>query len=566
MYEFNKYLLLTFIISIKLVFQSQSIIENNFRSPIGIPIILSGNFGELRSNHFHSGLDIKTNGTINYRIYAIDEGTVSRVKISHWGYGKALYIDHPNGYTSVYAHLDHFPKKIEKLIRDFQYKSLSESIDYYPDSGLINVEKGEVIAYSGNTGGSFGPHLHFEIRETKTEKPINPELFGFDIKDNLYPTINAIKIYNFSRQSNTLSNQERKFSTVKSGNNFLLRGDSIIEVGDKFGIGISALDYYNNSYNKCGIYSIKFWLDDHLYFDHKINNLDFATTKQINVYKDYKEFNDRKESIHKAFIHPKNQLSFYNRDLGDGLIELFDENIHKISIKVSDYSNNVSTLVFYVIKNVSSSFNDEKVNERFSIKRSKKIISSDSSVIVNLDSNTLYENHNIKVESGSIVNIGDDKVPVRENFAVAIKLKNSLKNYPTKTLLASIDNKGKVKNKGGNVEQNWLKTEINRFGKFKLMLDTVPPKIKIIHQPKYITFGDVLKYRVTDDLSGVEHYEVKFDNKWILSNYDYKTTTLSIPIDKYTKLDCQKYNCQITIKDERNNEVNHLFEIFVHNK
>ncbi len=167
-------------------------ISSNFRSPIGIPILLSSNFGELRTNHFHTGIDIKTNGKINYRIYAIDEGFVSRINISHWGYGKALYIDHPNGYTSVYAHLDHFPKGIEEYIRAKQYQDESEQVEIYFDSVNIPVNRGDIVAYSGNTGGSLGPHLHFEIRETKSEKPINPELFGFKIEDHKPPQLSEL--------------------------------------------------------------------------------------------------------------------------------------------------------------------------------------------------------------------------------------------------------------------------------------------------------------------------------------------------------------------------------------
>ena len=195
----NVYKKLVYILCFFLVklFYCQKVDEINFGSPIGIPIALSGNFGELRTNHFHTGLDIKTNGSQNYRIYAIDSGYVSRINISHWGYGKAIYVDHPSGYTSVYAHLNRFPEKIEKIIRKKQYDLNKQIIEYYLDSSQILVSKGEVIAYSGNSGSSSGPHLHFEIRETQSEHPVNPQKFNFKIIDSKPPIISNIKIYTF---------------------------------------------------------------------------------------------------------------------------------------------------------------------------------------------------------------------------------------------------------------------------------------------------------------------------------------------------------------------------------
>ena len=201
-------------ILITLIINSYSVQENysqSFGSPIGIPISLSGNFGELRSNHFHTGLDIKTNGSINYRIYAIDTGYVSRINISHKGYGKAIYVDHPNGYTSVYAHLNRFPEKIEKIIRQKQYELKQEEITFYLDSSQIVVNKGEIIAYSGNSGSSSGPHLHFEIRETKSEHPVNPQRFNFKILDTIFPIIKQLKLYHFSNNNLHLLCSEELF-------------------------------------------------------------------------------------------------------------------------------------------------------------------------------------------------------------------------------------------------------------------------------------------------------------------------------------------------------------------
>tara|TARA_B100001287_G_scaffold266254_1_gene260015 strand:- start:28809 stop:30494 length:1686 start_codon:yes stop_codon:yes gene_type:complete len=557
----KKHIIFIFINLISFNFFSQEKIKNNFRSPIGIPIHLSGNFGELRSNHFHSGLDIKTNGAINYRIYSIEKGWVSRINISHWGYGKAIYVDHPNGFTSVYAHLNHFPLKIEKYLREFQYKSLSESVNYYLDSNLIKVEKGEIIAFSGNSGGSLGPHLHFEIRDTKTEHPLNPQLFGFDINDDIPPVINELKLYHFKNNLYNHICDDQGYRLTKSANNYYLKNDSVISIQGKFGIGVSTVDYYNNSNNKCGIYKAELFLDEQLYFELKIDELDFETTKQINVYKDYKAYQNNMESIHKLFIHPLNNLSFYNINLGDGTLEIKDDSLHKITVKVSDINNNSSFLNFYVKSTSKTNRSKDTILKEFN----NKIVNKDSSCIILLDSNTLYNRQEINLKYKNILQIGSKDIPVNKSFAVYLKLKHPVDDYSNKLFLAHFDDKGKIKNRKGKINNGWLETKVNHFGDFQLMMDTVPPLIKPIYQPEEIKTNDVLKFKLTDDLSGVDSYQVSFDDKWVLANYNYKTAQLKIPIDRYTKLENKKYNCLIIAKDERNNEVKYSFKIFVHN-
>ncbi len=564
---FKKKLLVCFCFTcFTICISAQPFIDNNFRSPVGIPILLSGNFGELRSNHFHSGLDIKTNGTINYRIYAIDQGYVSRINISHWGYGKAIYVDHPNGYTSVYAHLNHFPPKIEKLIREYQYKNKSEIITYYPDSGQIQVSKGEVIAYSGNSGGSSGPHLHFEIRNTKSEHPINPQLFGFEIQDDKPPVINKLKVYSLSNSSVNKKCSDQEFKLKKNANTYQLLNDSIIRISGQFGLGVSTVDYYNKTYNKCGIYAMQVFIDQELIFDEKINELDFETSKNINVYKDYKSYLNKRESIHKAFIHPMNELSFYKRDLGNGVILFEDENLHKVQIIVADIKGNSCSLSFYVQNSTQIICND--VNKLSIVDYGfKHVFSEDSNWLVSYDSTTFYENFplNLSVDNDDVIHIGSIEIPVREKFTIALKLNKSHKEFHNKMLLAHLDNNGRIKNRKGKVNDNWLSAKVNHMGDFKVLLDTTPPVIKPINQLDKSKLNHVLKFKVTDNLSGVEEYQVLMNGNWVLSNYNYKTAQLSIPLNNYANLSTGKYNCEIIVKDERENETRHSFNFSFQN-
>ena len=181
--------------------QAQNEEKINFRSPLDIPLYLSGNFSELRSNHFHTGIDIKTQSVEGKAVYAVEDGYVARIKISTSGYGKAIYIRHPNGYTSVYGHLQKGNPEIEKYIQINQYKKETYTIELFPGKDELLVKKGDMIARSGNSGSSGGPHLHFEIRETRSEEPVNPLLYGFNITDNIRPIIKGIRIYPLSKNS-----------------------------------------------------------------------------------------------------------------------------------------------------------------------------------------------------------------------------------------------------------------------------------------------------------------------------------------------------------------------------
>ena len=519
-----------------------------FRSPVGIPISLSGNFGELRSNHFHTGLDIKTNGSINYRIYAIDTGYVSRINISHWGYGKAIYIDHPNGFTSVYAHLNHFPEKIEKIIRQKQYELHQESITYYLDSSQILVSKGEIIAFSGNSGSSSGPHLHFEIRETQSEHPVNPQQFNFEILDNRPPVISQLKVYNFPNKSINLLCSEKVFTLKKFKNSYRLNNDSIISLSGPFGIGVAAADYYTNSSNLCGIYSIKMYVDEVLKYDLKFDELDFDNNHQINIHKDFNAYQEHRHKIHQLFIHPNNELKIYNRSLGNGLIDFKDSSIHKVKIRVADFNNNYSELNFYFLHKDSSSCLENKSDFN------KYIFSKDSNWRISLDSNSFYNFPKIKMKS-QINNVEiTNNLPAKNQFILSMKITPEYSPYIEKTFMANITKKGNILNKNGKIDEKWISAEVKKMGTYQLIIDTVAPKIIHLGNNRLKKINQSLNFKIADDLSGVENYDVYIDEQWVLSNYNYKTSKLHVPLDKYARITKGEHNCRLLISDERNNK------------
>ena len=543
-----------FLLSILLVSAQSNLIDTSFRSPIGIPLNLSGDFGELRSNHFHTGLDIKTNGKTNYKMYAIQDGFVSRINISHWGYGKAIYVDHPNGYTSVYAHLSRFPEKIEKVIREYQYQKQNESVTLLLDSSKIPVTKSEVIAYSGNTGSSSGPHLHFEIRETKSEKPVNPLLFNFVVPDHRSPLIRNIKFYPLDGTTINNKCKPSSFKAIKNNGIFILDQVSKITFSGPFGVGVDVVDYFDNSSNKCGVYSIKMYLDNQLKFSQKMDKLDFSTNRDINIHKDYVEYHNKRRHFHKSFIHHNNKLEIYDTSLGNGVIHINDSNEHEIKYVIKDFAGNKSIAKVKVIVN--------KNNQICSVKTSKEWLKEDAensiqkeSFKISLPSNALYDSvaFNFQWKNEKTLKIMNKNIPLREKFILSMKLGTQMDSLFDKAFIAEINSKNRVINRKGEYKDGWVSSQIKSFGNYQLMVDTKPPIIQQLYFSKEEAVTKKLTFKITDNLSGLQHYNVWIDDVWVLSNYSFRNNRLIVPFDKYCPINNGTHSCRVEAIDERNN-------------
>ena len=286
---FKKSFLSFWLFSILFTLNSQ---EYNLNSPIDLPLNLSGTFGEFRSSHFHYGLDVTTNKKPGYNVYSIDSGSIVRINVSTSGYGKVLYISHPNGLTSIYAHLKEFSPKIQEYIKTQQYLNKSYSIQKFFNNGEIKVNKGDLIGYTGNTGGSSGPHLHFEIRDTKSQNPINPLSFNYKYDDSNRPIIKSLYVFD---EGDSFKKDNPKKYEIKKINDSLYIADKII-YSNKIGIGIEVYDRQSkNNYNRNGVYEVKMFLDSVLNFSYKMDKINIDESVFRKIFYDYSLLKTKKK-------------------------------------------------------------------------------------------------------------------------------------------------------------------------------------------------------------------------------------------------------------------------------
>jgi hypothetical protein len=515
------------------IIQSRLYPKNYFRYPLDLPPITAGSFGELRPNHFHSGLDFKTNQITGYPVHAAADGYVSRLRVEFGGFGNAIYITHPNGYTTVYGHIERFSPAMTKLLRDSQYKQQSALVDLKLQPLQVQVCKGDVIAWSGNAGSSEGPHLHFEIRDTKTEETINPQLFGLIIPDKIPPTIYAIAVYHLGNAPFD-GKTGREFLPVTGANGlYHLARPEVINVSGQTGFGITANDLTSVSPNHNGIYSVELKLDGKTVYTFTVERFAFDQTHAINAYIDYPEFLRTHRWVQKCFIPPGSKITLYPQSVDGGVMTFTDNAIHQVEYIVKDAAGNTSTLQVGVKSRPVSILSEfpKPVGQVFHYNQANEY--SNASVKVVIPAGNLYDDIDFTYSMlprragaySAVHSIHNRYTPINDTYDLWIKPDSSIGKYAEKAVI--VNTEGVCENSA--YEDGYVKTKARTFGDYYVMIDTVPPVIS----PLNIKNGASLKkargifLRIGDRLSGVKSYMAKIDGAWVLMDWDYKTRVLA---------------------------------------
>jgi hypothetical protein len=537
-----------------------------FISPVKIPQLLSANFGELRIDHFHSGLDIKTQGVTGKEVVASADGYIYRISVSPGGFGNALYIRHPSGYSTVYGHLDRFASKIEDYVKKQQYSKKSFQITLFPEKEEFPVKKGELIAYSGNSGSSGGPHLHFEIRKSDNEKPINPLLFEFGMSDNIPPVIEKLVIYPVNRHSSINNKNAIKKINVTGGHGkYSLTQENGISISGLAGFGIKAYDMLNDSPNKVAVYSIELSIDSTSIFSYKMDGFSFDESRYVNSHIDYETYMKENIYIERAFVLPGDKLSAYKNIIDRGLFNFNDNKTHRVKITATDASNNKSVLTFQI-----KAQSEKPQPELDLIDNNIKVMPYDrtnkfsaENISISIPSGALYDTlyFSYKKESGTSEMLSDlhyihnNLTPVHKAYSLSIKPKTIPAGKESKLLIVQLADDQKKSAVSSFWSDGYLSGDVLSFGRFYIGIDTIPPVISAngMVQGANLTGKKEIRIRITDELSGIKSYVPLIDGNWALFEYDQKNDMLVYKFDETRITKGSKHNLSLKVTDNKDN-------------
>jgi len=539
--------------------------DASFRPPLNSTLYLTGTFGELRSGHLHSGIDIKTGNVVGKKVFAVDDGYISRIKVSLAGYGKALYITHPNGYMSVYGHLQRFNDSLEKFVKGIQYKRQHFTVEIYPKKGRFTVKKGQLIAFSGDTGGADGPHLHFEIRDAKSQHPLNPLLFkAFRITDNKPPKLVQLAIYPVGVGSTINGKQDTVFYWISGkGMKCFIKGNPLIKVRGRVSFGIRAYDVMNGMINHDGVYQIELFEDHNRIFNLIMNRISFQTTRYVNSLIDYHYFQEKGRRIVRTQVDTNNRLIEYHDVLNRGISTFNDSNVHHYEFRVKDAFGNESKVPFRIQR-------DSKISKTAPRKQELGLpggIAVNFRNVLQIDSgrislyfvpNSFYqsfifhfhEKPETKQTYSPLFILHNRFVPVQKYFTLSIlpnKVDDSLKSKLFIAYLNPVE-----ADAYSYVDCHWDKDRLvgrtRELGTYTVMADTIAPEIKALNfaGSDSLKTQKSLRLSIVDHETGIKDYRPTLNGHWILMEYSVKAHELVYHFDRYLKKGWNKFQLQVS--------------------
>lgn len=533
-----------------------SVFSQSLRNPLDLPILLSGNFGELRSNHFHSGIDFKTQGAEGKPVHAVQEGYVSRISVSPWGYGNGLYLTHPDGTTTVYGHLQRFSKKIAAYVKQQQYEQESFQVNLFPTPDLLPVEKGEVIALSGNTGSSGGPHLHFEVRDTETEEVLDPiEFFKDRITDTRSPQIQGVLVCPIAGKgvvNGSFKPLELKPAASKNGAKTFA---GQIYAWGEIGLAVKAYDYMDQTSNIYGVKEIILQADSQVIFHSNLDRFAFDETRYLNTFTDYPEWKNRRSFYIRSFTEPGNRLRFIETK-DRGILTIDQLRTYHLTYKLTDAFGNTTRLSIRIEGKEQPIPQPDTTHcepfhwgsdNRFGAKGIRLTIPRGNLY------NDLYFQYTVKEDSTALAAthiLHNQPVPLHKAAYLSLRLQTDTLENKRQYGLIRLQN-GRRSWTGGTYRNGWIDGTIKEFGTYTIGQDTHAPTITPLQPSNWIS-KQTFVFRLSDNLSGVQTYRGEIDGAFVLFEMNSKSV-ITYRFDK-ERLQRGKHVLHLTVTDAAGNE------------